>query len=61
MEAHRDRLPNYSLQNFLVFSRQPFRFGGEENRFKDEIRREPLTISEEAPFPIATVSKEIRL
>ena len=25
-----------------VFSRHPFRIGSEENRFKDEIRREPL-------------------
>jgi hypothetical protein len=25
-----------------VFSRHPFRVGSEENRFKDEIRREPL-------------------
>jgi len=39
-----------------VFSRHPFRSGGEENRYKDEIRREPLRISDE-PFPIATVSK----
>ena len=40
-----------------VFSRQPFRIGEEENRFKDEIRREPLSISENA-IPIATVSKD---
>ncbi|MCZ2154062.1 MAG: DUF945 domain-containing protein [Bryobacterales bacterium] len=43
-----------------VFSRQPFRVGQEENRFKDEIRREPLTISE-SPIPIATVSKDYAL
>jgi hypothetical protein len=39
-----------------IFSRQPFRAGGEENRYKDEIRREPLKITEE-PTPVATVSK----
>jgi hypothetical protein len=39
-----------------VFSRHPFRVGAEENRFKDEIRREPLKITEE-PLPVATVSK----
>ncbi len=43
-----------------IFSRQPFRVGAEENRFKDEIRREPLTISE-SPIPIATVSKDYSL
>jgi len=43
-----------------VFSRHPFRIGSEENRFKDEIRREPLTISEE-PVPVATVSKTYSL
>jgi hypothetical protein len=43
-----------------VFSRQPFRIGEEENRFKDEIRREPLSISENA-IPIATVSKDYSL
>jgi hypothetical protein len=35
-----------------VFSRHPFRVGSEENRFKDEIRREPLRITEE-PVPVA--------
>jgi hypothetical protein len=39
-----------------IFSRQPFRAGGEENRYKGEIRREPLKITEE-PTPVATVSK----
>ena len=39
-----------------IFSRQPFRAGGEENRYKDEIRREPLKITEE-PTPVSTVSK----
>jgi Domain of unknown function (DUF932) len=43
-----------------VFSRHPFRVGTEENRFKDEIRREPLKITEE-PMPIATVSKSYSL
>jgi hypothetical protein len=43
-----------------VFSRHPFRSGGEENRYKDEIRREPLKITEE-PLPIATVSKTYSL
>jgi hypothetical protein len=35
-----------------VFSRHPFRSGGEENRYKDEIRREPLKITEE-PLPVS--------
>ncbi len=39
-----------------IFSRHPFRVGSEENRFKDEIRREPLKITDE-PIPVATVSK----
>lgn len=43
-----------------TFSRHPFRIGSEENRFKDEIRREPLKISEE-PMPVATVSKTYSL
>ena len=43
-----------------VFSRHPFRVGSEENRFKDEIRREPLRITDE-PLPIATVSKTYSL
>jgi hypothetical protein len=43
-----------------VFSRRPFRVGGEENRFKDEIRREPLKITDE-PMPVATVSKTYSL
>src|SRR5574338_496987 len=30
-----------------VFSRHPFRVGSNENRFKDEIRREPLKITDE--------------
>jgi hypothetical protein len=43
-----------------LLSRHPFRVGGEENRFKDEIRREPVRINEE-PLPIATVSKSYSL
>jgi hypothetical protein len=43
-----------------TFSRHPFRVGSEENRFKDEIRREPLKITEE-PVPVATVSKSYSL
>jgi hypothetical protein len=38
-----------------TFSRHPFRVGSEENRFKDEIRREPLRIIDE-PLPVATVT-----
>jgi hypothetical protein len=43
-----------------LFSRHPFRVGNEENRFKDEIRREPLKITDD-PIPIATVSKTYSL
>lgn len=43
-----------------IFSRYPFRIGNEENRFKDEIRREPLKITED-PFPVCTVSKTYSL
>src|SRR5579872_1849786 len=43
-----------------MFSRHPFRVGGEENRFKDEIRREPLKITDEL-MPVATVSKTYSL
>jgi len=43
-----------------IFSRHPFRSGGQENRYKDEIRREPLKIAED-PLPIATVSKTYAL
>jgi hypothetical protein len=43
-----------------LFSRHPFRSGGEENRYKDEIRREPLRVDEE-PIPVATVSKTYSL
>src|ERR1700674_150943 len=43
-----------------VVSRHPFRVGSEENRFKDEIRREPLKITDE-PIPVATVSKTYSL
>jgi hypothetical protein len=43
-----------------VFSRHPFRVGGEENRFKDEIRREPVQISDDQ-IPVATVSKSYSL
>jgi hypothetical protein len=37
-----------------LFSRHPFRSGGEENRYKDEIRREPLKVDENQ-IPVATV------
>lgn len=43
-----------------VFSRHPFRVGNQENRFKDEIRREPLKITDD-PMPVATVSKTYSL
>lgn len=43
-----------------IFSRHPFRLGNEENRFKDQICREPLKITEE-PFPVCTVSKTYSL
>jgi Domain of unknown function (DUF932) len=43
-----------------VFSRHPYRIGSEENRFKDEIRREPLKITDES-IPIATVGKNYSL
>lgn len=43
-----------------TFSRHPFRVGNEENRFKDEIRREPVKITED-PMPVATVSKTYSL
>lgn len=43
-----------------LFSRHPFRSGGEENRYKDEIRREPLKVDEEQ-IPVATVSKTYSL
>lgn len=43
-----------------LFSRHPFRSGGEENRYKDEIRREPLRVYED-PIPVATVSKTYSL
>ena len=43
-----------------VFSRHPFRTGSEENRFKDEIRREPLKITDEQ-IPVATVGKNYSL
>lgn len=39
-----------------LFSRHPFRSDGEENRYKDEIRREPLRVDEDQ-IPVATVSK----
>jgi len=47
-------------QSLPVFSRHPFRSGGEENRYKDEIRREPLKIDEN-PIPVATVTKTYSL
>jgi len=43
-----------------TFSRHPFRIGSEENRLKDEIRREPLSITEN-PFPVCIVSKSYSL
>jgi hypothetical protein len=43
-----------------VFSRHPYRSGGEENRYKDEIRREPLRVDEEQ-IPVATVTKTYSL
>ena len=43
-----------------LFSRHPFRSGGEENRYKDEIRREPLRV-DEGQIPVATVSKTYSL
>jgi len=43
-----------------IFSRHPFRVGGEENRFKDEIQRAPLKITDE-PMPVAMVSKTYSL
>jgi len=43
-----------------IFSRHPFRSGGEENRYKDEIHREPLKITED-PLPVATVTKTYAL
>ena len=43
-----------------LFSRHPFRSGGEENRYKDEIRREPMRVDEEQ-IPVATVSKTYSL
>jgi hypothetical protein len=43
-----------------VFSRHPFRSGGEENRYKDEIRREPLKI-DDSTIPVATVTKTYSL
>ena len=39
-----------------IFSRHPYRSGGEENRYRDEIRREPLELTENQ-IPITTVSK----
>jgi hypothetical protein len=47
-------------QTVPIFSRHPFRSGGEENRYKDEIRREPLKVDEEQ-IPVATVSKTYSL
>jgi hypothetical protein len=44
------------FQRIPVFTRHPLRSGDEENRLKDEIRREPLSITE-ASLPVATVSK----
>jgi hypothetical protein len=47
-------------RNIPVFTRHPYRSGGEENRYKDEIRREPLELTE-TQIPIATVSKTYAL
>lgn len=38
----------------------PYRLGGEENRYKDEIRRQPLELTQ-TEIPIATVSKTYSL
>src|ERR1022692_3000388 len=43
-----------------IFSRHPYRSGGEENRYKDEIRREPLELTD-SQIPITTVSKAYSL
>ena len=50
----------YLFRELPVFSRHPFRVGNQENRFKDEIRREPLKITDD-PIPVATVSKTYSL
>lgn len=42
------------------FSHRPFRAGTEENRYKDEIWREPMKITEH-PTPVSTVSKTYAL
>ena len=47
-------------RNIPTFTRHPYRSGGEENRYKDEIRRQPLELSE-TEIPIATVSKTYSL
>ena len=43
-----------------IFSRHPYRSGGEENRYKDEIRREPLELTD-SQIPVTTVSKAYSL
>jgi hypothetical protein len=43
-----------------VFGRYPYRSGGEDNRYKDEIRREPQRIDEDQ-LPIGTVGKTYAL
>ncbi len=47
-------------RNIPMFTRHPYRSGGEENRYKDEIRREPLELTE-TQIPISTVSKTYSL
>lgn len=43
-----------------LFSRHPFRAGDQENPYKDEIHRDPLTINEDS-IPVATVGKTYSL
>lgn len=48
------------FQAVPLFSRHPFRAGGDENKFRDEIRREPLRI-DECQMPVAIVGKNYSL
>ena len=41
-----------------IFSRHPYRSGGEENRYKDEIRREPLELTD-SQIPITNYERLI--
>jgi hypothetical protein len=43
-----------------IFSRHPYRCGGEDNRYKDEIRRDPLELTD-SQIPVTTVSKAYSL